>query len=455
MLTYREALQAILNRSDYERNRGMPYALRDWRLARVEELLDHLGAPQRAYRSVHIAGTKGKGSVTAMVDAMLRAAGYRTGMYTSPHLHTFRERIRLQGAPIGESDLVELVEALLPVLESRPQVSVFEAITALAMWHFARSKVDIGVFEVGMGGRLDATNVILPLAALITSISIDHVGVLGSTLAQIAGEKAGIIKPGVPVVSAPQRAPALRVVRETAERMQAPLTLVGSDWRWHALGPCVGGQRLNIHRRGNARRPDYPDLFVPLLGAFQLENACTAVAGMEVLRQQGLPIAPEAIRSGLAHVQWPGRLQVLSQEPLVVVDGAHNPYSASQLLKTLPAYLDYQRIVLIFGSGRTHRPGELLEVLLPAADRAFVTCADHPKAAPAELLSDLALAAGHQVTVCSSALEALRQAVSGAQPGDLVLATGSLFLVAEVMSAWATLRGLEPYPSDPPGSYSV
>jgi dihydrofolate synthase/folylpolyglutamate synthase len=455
MLTYREALQAILNRSDYERNRGMPYARRDWRLARVEELLDQLGAPQRAYPTVHIAGTKGKGSVTAMVDAMLRAAGYRTGMYTSPHLHTFRERIRLQGDPISETSLVELVEALLPALESRPHVSVFEAITALAMWHFARSGVDIGVFEVGMGGRLDATNVILPLVSLITSVSLDHIGVLGSTLAQIAGEKAGIIKPGVPVVSAPQRAAALRVVRETAARLDAPLTLVGSDWRWRALGACEGGQRLSIYRRGSARRPDYPDLFLPLLGAFQLENACTAVAGMEVLRQQGLRVEPEAIHTGLAQVRWPGRLQVLSREPLVVVDGAHNPYSAGQLLKTLPAYLDYQRIVLIFGSGRTHRPSELLDVLLPAADRTFVARADHPKAAPAELLYNLALASGHEVTVCSSPLDALRQAVSGTQSGDLILATGSLFLVAEVMSAWATLRGLEPYPSDPPGAYTV
>jgi dihydrofolate synthase/folylpolyglutamate synthase len=453
MLSYREALQAILSRADFERDRGTPYGQRDWRLARVEELLAQLGAPHRAYRSVHVAGTKGKGSTTAMVDAILRAAGYRTGMYTSPHLHTFRERIRLQGIPISEADLVALAEEILPILESRPLISVFETITALAMWHFSRSHVDIAVFEVGLGGRLDATNVIQPLVSIITSISIDHVGVLGSTLAEIAREKAGIIKPGVPVVSAPQRAPALKVVRDTAARLEAPFTLVQSDWRWRSLGVCNGGQRLAVYRRGNAQRPDYPDLFLPLLGEFQLENACTAIAGIEALREQGLEVEPEAVRAGLAQVQWPGRLQVLSREPLVVVDGAHNPYSATQLLKTLPACLDFKRIVLVFGAGLTHRPGALLEILLPSVDRTYVARANHPKAATAEFLRDLALELGHEVEMRPTPLEALRDAVAAAQPGDLILATGSLFLVAEVMSAWARLRGLEPYPSDPPGAY--
>ncbi|MHB1318452.1 MAG: bifunctional folylpolyglutamate synthase/dihydrofolate synthase, partial [Anaerolineae bacterium] len=373
MLSYLEALRAILSRADYERDRGTPYGQRDWRLARVDELLEQLGTPHRAYRSVHVAGTKGKGSTTAMVDAMLRAAGYRTGMYTSPHLHTFRERIRVQGIPISEPDLVELTEAILPILESRPKISVFETITALAMWHFARSHVDIGIFEVGLGGRLDATNVIQPLVSLITSISIDHVGVLGSTLAEIAGEKAGIIKRGVPVVSAPQQPEALKVIRRTAARSESPLTLVQRDWRWRSLGVRHGGQLLEVYRRGNALHPDYPDLFLPLLGEFQLENACTAIAGIEVLKEQGLGIEREAVREGLAQVQWPGRLQVLSREPLVVVDGAHNPYSASQLLKSLPACLDFERIVLVFGAGQTHRPRSLLETLLPSANRTYVT----------------------------------------------------------------------------------
>jgi dihydrofolate synthase / folylpolyglutamate synthase len=453
MLTYRQALEAILSRADFERDRGTPYGQRDWRLARVEELLDQIGAPHRTYPSLHIAGTKGKGSTTAMADAILRAAGYRTGMYTSPHLHTFRERIRLQGEPISEEALATLATEILPVLEHRPLVSVFELITALAMWHFAREQVDIGVFEVGMGGRLDATNVIQPLVSMITSISIDHVGILGSTLAEIAAEKAGIIKSGIPVVSAPQRAPALKVIRDTAERLDAPLTLAQSDWRWRSLGLARGGQRLAIYRRGNARRPEHPDLWLPLLGEFQLENACVAVAGMETLRERGLAISDEAIRNGLAQVQWQGRMQVLGRDPLVVVDGAHNPYSASQLVKSLPEYLDFDRILLVFGAGRTHRPGALLEVLLPSVSHTFATQANHAKAAPVEFVRDLALELGHDVEMCPTPMEALQSALRVAQPRDLVLATGSLFVVADIMAAWAELQGLDPSPSDPPCVY--
>lgn len=453
MLSYREALTYILARADFERDRGTPYGQRDWRLARVEELLAQLGDPHRAYPSVHIAGTKGKGSTTAMVAAILQAAGYRVGMYTSPHLHTFRERIRLDGEPIAEAELVALVEKIRPLMDARPQVSVFELITALAMWHFARQQVEIGVFEVGLGGRLDATNVLHPLVSLITSISIDHIGVLGTTLAQIAREKAGIIKAGVPVVSSPQRPSAMRVIRATAREREAPLVVGRHDWRWRDLGPSDGGQRLAIYRAGSHRAPEYPDLWLPLLGKFQLENACTAVAGIQALREQGIEIGDEAVRQGLRQVRWPGRLQVLSRDPLVVVDGAHNPYSISQMLASLPAYLDYMRIQLVFGAGHAHRPGALLELLLPQADKAYVAAAHHPKSASPEMLRDLGQELGYAVEICPSIEAALGMALEQAGPHDLVLATGSLFVVAEAMSAWAKMQGLPPYPSDPPGVY--
>ncbi len=453
MPTYREALEYILARADFERDRGTPYGQRDWRLARVEELLANLGDPHRAYPSVHIAGTKGKGSTTAMVASILQAAGYRVGMYTSPHLHTFRERIRLQGEPIPEQKLITLVEGIRPLLDARPQISVFEAITALAMWHFYREAVDVAVFEVGLGGRLDATNVLTPLVSLITSISIDHIGVLGTTLAQIAREKAGIIKPGVPVVSSPQRPSAMRVIRATAQERQAPLVVGRRDWRWRDLGPGDGGQRLAVYRAGSHRAPEYPQLWLPLLGKFQLENACTAVAGIEALREQGIEIPAEAVRQGLAQVRWPGRLQVLSRDPLVVVDGAHNPYSVSQLLASLPAYFDYERIRLVFGAGQVHRPGALLELLLPQAERAYVAAAHHPKSASPEMLRDLGQELGYAVEMCATVEAALRLAVEQRGPRDLVLVTGSLFVVAEAMSAWAALQGLPPFPSDPPGVY--
>ncbi|NLX42978.1 MAG: hypothetical protein GXY79_05805, partial [Chloroflexi bacterium] len=219
------------------------------------------------------------------------------------------------------------------------------------------------------------------------------------------------------------------------------------------LGSDEQGQRVTIYRKGSSRRPEYPDLFLPLLGAFQLENACTAIATIEVLKEQGLPVPEDAVRSGLSSVQWPGRLQVLARNPLLVVDGAHNAYSLTQLIKSLPAYLDYQRLLLVFGAGRAHQPEGLLQVLLPAVDQAFLTQARHPKAESVANLVAIAQRQGTAAEGYPSSQEALQGALAAARPGDLILATGSLFLVAEIMSEWAALSGDEPYPSDPPGVY--
>ena len=456
MLTYRDALCAIFERTNYElgeRPPRPPYAERVWRLARVEELLSQFDNPQRAFRSLHVAGTKGKGSTTAMIDAILRAAGYSTGMYTSPHLHTFRERIRIEGQLIPERDVVDLVGRMLPILDARPEVTVFEIITALAMWYYAQKKVDFGVFEVGMGGRLDTTNVLLPLVSVITSISLDHVKVLGDTIGAIAGEKAGIIKPGIPVVTSPQRPEAMRVIRDTCAERGTSLVTVGRDWGWHFLGGDATGQRFSIYRAGHEGGAEYPDLTSPLLGDHQLENACTAVAAIEVLREQGVAIEKEAIRRGLANVHWPGRMEILGQRPLVVVDGAHNAYSARRLLESLQSYLHYERIFLVFGAGHTHNPGDQLALLLPASHKLYMTQAHHPRATPSAELQDMAQVLGRQAPALGTVEEALRCALDEAGEDDLVLVTGSLFVVAEAQEAWAAFNGLPPFPSDPPGAY--
>lgn len=453
MLTYREALLAIFQRADYERGDRPPYPERVWRLSRVEELLTQLGDPHRAYPSVHIAGTKGKGSTTAMIEAVLRAAGYRTGMYTSPHLHTFRERIQLDGAPISEEEVIRQMERLIPVLASRPEVTVFEIMTALAMRAFADAAVDWGVFEVGMGGRLDATNVLLPEVAVITSISLDHVKVLGDTLAAIAGEKAGIIKAGRPVVSAPQRPEALAVIERVAAERGAPLTLVGRDWQWRYEGSEGARQRLSLWRGGRGSDPDYAHLEIPLLGAHQLENAANAVAAIEVLRERGFEIPKEAVRQGLAQVRWPGRLEVLDRDPLVVLDGAHNVYSIQRLLEALDVYLPHRRLLAVFGAGLTHNPSELIAELAPRADRLFFTRAQHPKAASVEALLAATHALGYVAEGCETVVEALERACAAAAPEDIVLVTGSLFVVAGAREAWAQRHGWAPLPSDPPGVY--
>ena len=455
MLTYREALLAIFQRTDYERQEQPPYAERVWRLERMEELLGQLGNPHRAFRSAHIAGTKGKGSVTAMIESILRAAGYRTGMYTSPHLHTFRERIRVGGELIPEEDVSRLVESMIPILDARPEVTVFEIITALGMGYFAERQVDVGVFEVGMGGRLDATNVLRPMVSVITSISLDHMKVLGDTIEAIAREKAGIIKASIPVVTSPQQPEAMRVIREIAEQRKTPLQVVGQEWRWQLLDADLSGQRLHVYRDGHEGTPEYPALSIPLLGEYQLENACTAVAAVEILREAGLSIEQGAVRQGLATVRWPGRLEILGQRPLVVADGAHNSYSTEQLLRALRQYLKYRRLIVIFGASMTHTPEKLLALLLPAADALYVTQSHHPKAAPIADLQAMASALGRQVRAAGTPLDALQEALAQAQQDDLILIAGSLFVVAEAEEAWAAMHGLRPFPADPPGVYDV
>ncbi|MHB1296866.1 MAG: bifunctional folylpolyglutamate synthase/dihydrofolate synthase [Anaerolineae bacterium] len=453
MLSYRDAMRAIFQRSDYEREGQPLYGERVWRLSRMEELLGQLGNPHRTFPSVHIAGTKGKGSTTAMVESILRTAGYRTGMYTSPHLHTFRERIRFDGQPISEQDLIALVERIVPLIDARPEVTVFEVITALAMLGFAEAGVDMGVFEVGMGGRLDATNVLQPLVSVITSLSLDHTNVLGNTLAAIAGEKAGIVKAGIPVVSAPQRPEAGEVIAQRCAALGAPLTVAGSDWCWQPLGGGASRQRLAVFSRGRQANPEYPDLEIPLLGAHQMENACVAVAAIENLRAQGVTIAREDVRAGLAQVEWPGRMEVLGKHPLVLVDGAHNPYSIQKLLEGVEAVAPGARLWVIFGASMNHTPSALVAQFVPLAHKLYVTQAHHPKATPAAELEAAVRHLGGAAELAPSVAKGLAVAVEDAGPDDVVLVTGSLFVVAEARTAWAAMRGLPPLPSDPPGVY--
>ncbi len=453
MFTYREALKKIFERMNFERGGRPPYTERTWRLSRVEALLADLGNPHRAFDSVHIAGTKGKGSTTAMIESILREAGYHTGMYTSPHLHTFRERIRLDGALIPEEEVIAGMERMAPILDKRPEVTVFEIITALAFWYYAQKEIDIGVIEVGLGGRLDATNVLSPLVSVITSISKDHTRVLGDTIEAIAGEKAGIVKEGTPVVTAPQRPEAMGVIEGVCRERNAPLTVVGRDWCWRSLGIENGGQRMHIYRAGHEERPECEDLKIPLLGPYQLENACNAVAGVALLKEKGWNIEQEAVRRGLADVHWPGRMEILGRDPLVIVDGAHNPYSAELILEAVTSFTSYRKLHLIFGAGRTHMPRELLAILAPASDGIYVTQAHHPHATSSQTLQEMARDLDYEVATTGTVEEALERALQAARKEDLVLATGSLFVVAEARQAWVKRQGSPPLPSDPPGIY--
>ncbi|HUM68851.1 MAG TPA: folylpolyglutamate synthase/dihydrofolate synthase family protein, partial [Chloroflexota bacterium] len=327
---------------------------------RPRQLLARLGDPQNSYPAIHIAGTKGKGSVAAMCAFSLRAAGYRVGLYTSPHLQEFRERIRVltPGDPDGRispAAFVHHIEQLKPAVAATPGTTWFEVLTAVAFLHFAQEQIDVAVLEVGMGGRLDATNVVTPLVSVITSLSLDHMKYLGDTLAEIAFEKGGIIKPGVPVITAARKPEALAVLRQLATEREAPLSVIGQNWQYSGRitdyrlpNTGAGEQYLTIsHSPDPVFVPDGTTFPLALFGDFQLENAALALAALQVVRPSFPHLTLDACRAGLAGVVWPGRLQILHQSPdapTLLADCAHNPDSAQKLSYALTHHYRYGRL---------------------------------------------------------------------------------------------------------------
>jgi dihydrofolate synthase/folylpolyglutamate synthase len=452
--SYHEALTYLYGFTDYEQRGFAAYAPEFYDLARVEHLLAMLGNPHHSYQSVHIAGTKGKGSTAAMMESMLRAAGYRTGLYTSPHLHTFCERIQGGGQLIPRDDLVRLVGEMRSLVGKVAGITTFEVMTCLAFSWFAEQGVEWAVVEVGLGGRLDATNVLMPALAVITSISYDHTAILGDTLTQIAGEKAGIIKPGVPVVSAPQVGEALAVIEATCQQREAPLTLVGRDWTWQRASSrseasgagdrCHDGQRFTVVHGADA----ITDLRIPLLGEYQLNNATTAVAGVSLLREAGAVVSPPSIRTGLGSVRWPGRMEILGRAPLVVADSAHNGDSARKLMIALRAHCDFDRLIIVLGASADHATPELMQALLSGADWAIATQAQHPRAAGPDWLQARAESLGFQLVTSDTVAQALEMALAHAGPDDLVCCTGSVFVAADARAACFARQGKPLPPSD-------
>jgi dihydrofolate synthase / folylpolyglutamate synthase len=427
-MNYAAALDFLLSRTDYERYPGFNYASR-FDLRRMDDLLQRLGNPHLSAKSVHVAGSKGKGSTSAMISAGLQAAGYKTGLYTSPHLVTLRERIQVDGKPILKRELESLVARMRPHIEAVDhdktygELSTFELLTAAAFMHFQQKGVDFQVLETGLGGRLDATNVVTPEVCVITSISLDHTEVLGDTLDKIAAEKAGIIKTGCTVVSSAQAGEAAAVIRETCRRKEARLISVGSDVTWRKLDSNLSGQSLEVKGLKGSYR-----ITIPLLGTHQLENAAAATAVLEVL---GLP--RKIIEAGLANTNWPGRLQVLRRRPLLVVDGAHNRDSASKLKEALEQYFHFDHLILIIGTSADKDVTGIIEELAPLAHGVIVTRSRHPRATKPEVLAGEFARLGIKAAVAEDVASAVAEALTRAGGKDLICATGSLFLVAEVI----------------------
>ena len=449
MRNYSKALAYLNQFISYERTQPAHYSPETLSLDRVNQLLDRLGRPDRSFRSIHIAGTKGKGSTAAMIESSLRAAGYRTGLYTSPHLHTFRERIRIDNENITQEDFAASVDTLEPHITAVEGLTWFEIVTAQAFTQFAKSKIDVAVLEVGLGGRFDATNVVTPIVSVITSLSLDHMNLLGNTIEQIAFEKAGIIKPRVPIVSAPQRLEAFDVIRRVARLRAAPLTLVGRDVIFERLSASLDGQEFQIvdvpaGRKSSDQGADYHPLRVstfkvPLLGSHQITNAATTITALHAAHERGLPISDEAIRAGLLNVKWLGRLEILNHRPLLVVDGAHNADSAQKLAAALPEVFGLDEWTLIIGISADKDLPAILDALVPIASHIIVTRAHNVRAADVESLAALVSDRGQQPIVASNVDEAIVIALQHQLP---IIVTGSLFTVADAREAWAARSGV-------------
>jgi dihydrofolate synthase/folylpolyglutamate synthase len=450
MLSYHDALAYIYSFTDYEKQYVYRYAPETFDLNRMVRLLDYLDNPHLRFRVVHIAGTKGKGSTSAMIASVLQAAGYRTGLYTSPHLHTFRERIQINDHLIGETELCTLVEQIQSPVADVPELTTFEIITALGFLYFAQQQIDWAILEVGMGGRLDATNVITPQVAVITSLSYDHTDILGHTLAAIAQEKAGIIKPHIPVVTAPQPAEAMAVIEEVCAQQGAPLTVVGRDWQWEAVSASPDGQSFYAWSARNTGQAAPRHLYwIPLAGPHQLINATCSLAAVNLLWKQGVDLSQVAILAGLRDMRWPGRLEVLGREPWVVVDGAHNGDSARKLVAAIGGLFPHRRLVLVFGALMGHSVPDMLDALLPVADRVILTRSNRARAIVTSDLLQEVHSRCREAEVTERVAEALVQALDLASPEDLICATGSLSVAAEMREAWAARQGLSLPPCDP------
>ena len=435
-MNYEAALAYIDTFINSERSPDFSRQARFYNLERISRLLAHLGNPHRRLKVVHVAGSKGKGSTAALIASILTHAGYKTGLFTQPHLITPRERCRINSRLISEEDFAQYVNRLKPSieamaeLESVGRVSFFEIYTALAFTYFADNAVDFAVIEVGLGGRLDATNVVEPLVSVITPISLEHTAILGDTHEAIAKEKAEIIKPNRPVVLAPQLPEAQAVFETVAADRDAPTDGVGRDIHLKRKDWDINGQTFDL----TAQSAFYPDLFLSLHGEHQAVNAATAIGCIERIRQEGYKIPQTSIYGGLKEVRWAGRMQVVGQSPVILLDGAHSPTSAEALCKAIREVFCYQRLILVVGLMRDKDLQAIGEVLCPFTDEIITTQAfDNPRVTPAEEIAQVWSEAGTKFHVCPNVREAIPLAQSIATTSDLICIAGSIYIVGEAM----------------------
>jgi dihydrofolate synthase/folylpolyglutamate synthase len=418
MDSYTECLQAM-------------YALRRFGiklgLATIRSILKGLGNPQDGFKCVHVAGTNGKGSVAASLASILHEAGHRVGLYTSPHLVRFNERICINQRQISNDDVVAAYRAVKRVLSGSREPTFFELTTAIAFYEFGEKKVDWAVVETGMGGRLDATNIIKAALAIITNISLEHREYLGNTLALIAREKAGIIKRKTPVITGIRQKQALAAVKAIAAAKSAPLFILGRHFRTRRRS-FGGFSYFGINT-------DWPDLHTALAGDYQVDNAALVLAAVELLNPKGAAITFPCIQRGFANTRWPGRLQTVCRDPLIILDGAHNLSAARNLAGYLAKELSDRRITLVVGILSDKPYAAMLKRLLPSCTRAVLTQAKIDRALAPEKLHAVARKQLADITIVSEVAEAVKFAVESARPGEAVCIAGSLYVVGEALEA--------------------
>lgn len=449
-MSYDETISYLYNLQKY----GIKFGL-----GNITRLMSALHNPHTAFPSIHVAGTNGKGSTSAIIASILQASGFRTSLFTSPHLVSFTERIKLDGQEISEPDVITLAGEVRDIASGLEDFSptFFEVVTAMAMLYFKRSKADIAVIEVGMGGRLDATNTITPEVSVITGISYDHKEFLGPSLGDIAREKAGIIKKGIPVVVSGQEPEALDVLRNKALEQEAQLFLYGRDFVSALKKSDASGICFDYHRGDEFR---IQDLALPLPGEHQMQNASVAIRAIELISERGLtpktytiasahhlsPITHHSIKEGIRNVRWPGRLEFIHDKPPVVIDGAHNPGAAVVLARTLKKDFlkNYKKIIIILGIMDDKDIKGIMEPLLPVASETILTAPAYSRSAAPEKLAGIARSLGFSnLHICPTVKDAIdtamRKAENSSSAGDypsLILITGSFYTIGEAKEAF-------------------
>lgn len=430
---YNSALDYIYSFVDFSLTRNLRYSSEKFNLDRMKSLMKLLGNPQNNYPIVHVAGTKGKGSICAMLSSVLGAAGYRTGLYTSPHMQNYSERIRIGNKEIEKRQFVSLINVIKPNVAKITGLTTFEITTAIAFLYFSKMKVDIAIIEVGLGGRLDATNIIQPKVCILSTISKDHEKILGNTLEKIAKEKAGIIKEKVPVIVSPQKPRVYVVFENVAKQKNAPIIKIKDKFNLVYQSHGINGQYFSIIEKKWGKQIN---IFTKLLGSHQAINSLSAYAALQILNENGFNISNEAIQLGFKIVKWPGRFEILSKKPLIIIDSAHNTDSIQKLVNTIMDYFQNKKIILIFGASEDKNIRGMLKILLPYCQKIIISQSDHPRALDPDKIKVIGMSFAHNIEVISSMEKALEKAIALYEKDSIIIATGSIFIAAALRSIW-------------------